>query len=96
MDNLRSYAKGTSLTSRAPWGIFVRARALCPDGKVRACKPAITADSFFSIPARVSYKGKTVSGFITFTCDSGLTTGPEEHIVFIPRGKNASLFPVTA
>jgi hypothetical protein len=40
--------------------------ALCEDGKRRtATITADDADTYFTIPARVSAKGKTVAGFIT-------------------------------
>lgn len=46
-------------------GIYVGGRALCSDGKVRRIKRiAPTPDTFFSIPASVVYRGKTVSGFV--------------------------------
>lgn len=60
------YAAGTSITHSYPWGLYVTARVLCPDGKVRQVnKIAQTADTFFSVPAQVKAKGKSVSGYIT-------------------------------
>jgi hypothetical protein len=41
-----------------------RFRAICPDGKVRTARPTAEADTMFSIPARVSAHGRTVSGFV--------------------------------
>lgn len=45
---------------------FVAGRALCPDGKIRQLKRiSISADTFFSIPASVTVRGKTVAGFVS-------------------------------
>lgn len=62
----REYANGTYLLNTMPWGIYVGGAALCADGKVRRLKRiAQTADTAFSVPASVTVKGKTVSGFVT-------------------------------
>ena len=39
--------------------------AQCEDGRVRAFRYSGEADTFFSCPARVSVRGRTVSGFVT-------------------------------
>jgi hypothetical protein len=39
--------------------------ALCEDGVRRTATVTGEADTFFSVPARVSAKGKTVSGFLS-------------------------------
>lgn len=68
--NTTHYAYGTSITQSYPFGIYVSAYALCPDGRVRKVKRiAQTADSFFSIPASIKYKGKTVAGHLYFSND---------------------------
>lgn len=36
----------------------------CPDGKLRLCKLGIP-DTFYTIPARMSIRGKTVAGFVS-------------------------------
>lgn len=60
-----SYANGTYLQYTVPFGLYVGAAALCPDGKVRKVKRiASTPDTYFSIPASVTYKGKTVAGYL--------------------------------
>ncbi len=92
MFNQRTYAKGTWTQQRQPWGIFTRAKAVCPDGKARIVRLAACAGSFFSVPARLSYKGKTVSGFISFASDSGLSTDPEQWVKFTPTGKHKDIF----
>lgn len=75
----RNYARETFIdTADGPFmGNMVRARAMCIDGVVRAVRPSFDgiADSFFSIPATCTIKGKAVSGFITFATErSGLST----------------------
>lgn len=70
MVETRNYAYGTSVTVRMPWGLFVKGRAVCPDGKVRAIRLSDCADTFFSIPASVKYRGKTVAGYATFNEDA--------------------------
>lgn len=47
--------------------------ALCPDGVRRTARPSWdgVADTFFSIPARVSAKGTTVSGYVTIETVGG-------------------------
>jgi hypothetical protein len=68
----RSYGAGTSVTQSFPWGMFVSARVLCTDGVVRTVKRiSPTADTCFSIPASVTVKGKTVSGYVTFETMGG-------------------------
>jgi hypothetical protein len=89
------YADGTSLEFSQPWGHSCKGRALCPDGKVRAFRGG-TADTFFSIPARVSAKGTTVAGFVTVETRDGYTTATEDDpavVKFVPYkyGKNYGL-----
>lgn len=80
----REHANGTSITTQTTWSGYVRARALCPDGKVRATtRLGPSADTFFSVPAAVKAHGRTVSGFITI--------GDDDAVVFTPTGKNADL-----
>ena len=55
----------TWLQTVGPWGIPEKARVLCADGVYRIARTAQTANTFFSLPARVQVRGKTVSGFIT-------------------------------
>lgn len=94
----REYAYGTYLLCRMPWSTYVGARALCPDGKVRNVKRiSICADTFFSVPASVSYKGKTVTGYITVATKSGSSFATDDdpgYVKFIPysKGKNGHIF----
>ena len=55
----------TYLEHYGPWGIPCKARVLCSDGIYRIARTAQTADTWFSLPARVTVKGKTVSGYVT-------------------------------
>lgn len=94
----RHYGKGTFLVQSFPWGGFHSGRALCPDGQVRALKRiSETSDTFFSIPAAVAVRGRTVSGYVTFATDSGSTfetpTDPK-YLEFRPYryGKNCDAF----
>ena len=50
-----------------PCGLYFRTghRLLCSDGKVRAAELAQTANTFFSVPAKVRVHGKWVSGYYT-------------------------------
>lgn len=88
----RDYDRGTYVLTRMPWGCFVRGKAICPDGKARAVRLAITADTFFSIPASVLFRGKRVAGFITFAED-----GDERWVEFrvIFGRKNSGAFQGT-
>ena len=55
----------TWLETTGPWDIPYRARVLCADGHYRTAYTAQSADTWFSLPARVKVKGKTVSGYVT-------------------------------
>lgn len=75
MRETRNYACDTSLTVTYPWGLYVAGRALCADGKVRTLKRiAQTADTFFSVPASVTVKGRTVAGYISIQTRAGFDT----------------------
>lgn len=54
------------LTTGGMWHIAYGARhVLCPDGKRRYARIIGQPDTFFSQPASVCYRGKTVHGYIT-------------------------------
>lgn len=72
-----TYADGTELTFSQPWGFSCHGRALCPDGQVRAFR-GTTADTFFSIPARVSAGGTTVAGYVTVETREGYSTATDD------------------
>lgn len=63
---------------------------LCPDSKRRTAILAGQPDTFFSQPARVKVKGKTVTGFITSFGDAN---GRRDY-KFIPNlyNKNCDVF----
>lgn len=93
------YALGTHITYNLPFGIRVKAAALCPDGVVRSvCNLSATADSFMSVPAavRIRYRGRrlTISGYITIESVRGFLTPSDDDplvVKFVPfsGGKNA-------
>jgi hypothetical protein len=86
MGDHMEYAKGTSLHFSQPWGLTCRGKALCPDGKVRAFR-GNSADTYFSIPARVSARGTTVSGYVTVESVQGFSTVTEDDpavVKFVP------------
>ena len=67
MMQTREYGKGTFLRQSFPWGLFHGGKAMCADGKARMlARISMTADTWFSIPAAVKARGKTVSGYVTF------------------------------
>lgn len=73
------------------WKIPTKVKnCLCPDGKRRTVKITGQATTYFSIPASVKYKGKSISGFIT----GRETEKLEKDFEFIPYsyGKNGHLF----
>jgi hypothetical protein len=54
------------LEQRYPWGLYAGGSAICPDGKVRRLKwISETPDTFFSIPASITVKNVSVSGYVT-------------------------------
>lgn len=70
------------------WQIPYKASGvICPDGKRRTVRLSDEADTFWTMPARLSYKGTTVSGFVT-AVDDIFDCGQQ----FIPTGKNQDLF----
>lgn len=70
----RKYGEGTYLTQSFPWGVYVGGRAKCSDGKVRTLsRIAQTADTFFSVPATVKVKGRSVAGYISLSDEEVVT-----------------------
>lgn len=66
--------------SRGPWMQLIKVKhCLCPDGERRTATITGQPDTAFTVPARIKYKGKTVSGFVM----SGLTA-EEGDMRFIP------------
>lgn len=81
---------GTYLESFGPWNIPVRALVTCSDGKRRIARTAQSADTWFSLPARVSVKGKTVSGYVTSDSDAD----PQGYVfIAYTYGKNYTALP---
>ena len=68
MSNTARKFKGkTWVNVTMPWGLHPRTghRLLCADGVIRAAELAPTADTFFSVPASIRIKGKSISGYAT-------------------------------
>ena len=85
MLNTTEHSNGTSVTYRMPWGVYVSAMVLCPDGKVRKTKRiAQTADTFFSVPCSVRAYGKTVAGYLTTNYLNTDNNSTETVVRFIP------------
>ena len=61
------HAEGTWIESEEPYDGLRRARAIFPDGKARIVRLALTADTFFTIPAR---DGKGSSGVVCIADNS--------------------------
>ncbi|SRR5258706_9432429 len=72
------------------WQIPYKAlNILCPDGIYRTARITAEADTFFTIPAQVQVRGKTVTGFISHRHDQ-----PEDEMYFWGFGPNmAAFFP---
>jgi hypothetical protein len=97
---LKLYADDTWLASEGFAGGMSRGRALCSDGKVRAVRfpRGGHADTFFSVPAIVSVKGKTVTGFVSVSSREGFDTPTEldpavVKFTAVKYGKNGGLLP---
>jgi len=69
----------THITRCPPWDTNARNghAVLCSDGIIRACTLAATADTFFSTPASIRIKGKSVSGYVTVTAKDDMSTDTE-------------------
>lgn len=94
---IRSYAKGTYLQYTMPWGLYVGAAALCPDGVVRKVKRiSETPDTYSTIPASVTVKGKTVAGYLKLhnVAHPFDAIAFKDAVVFIPYSyrKNGNIF----
>lgn len=94
----------TDLPTNPPtmFGDPSRVRAICSDGTVRTVRLSpLGADTFFSIPGRVSVRGKTVSGYLTRETADGWTTETDGDpavwkFVAYTNGRNAGMLPVGA
>lgn len=76
---------------------FKAAKALCPDGTVRALrfKSGGIADTYWTVPASVQYKQCTVTGYMTIQTVQGFTC-PDDNdpmvVKFFPTGKYKGIF----
>jgi hypothetical protein len=72
---------------------------MCSDGRVRTVKRiANTADTFFSVPAAVTVRGKSVAGYVTVECVSGSSVETDDDpavakFVAVTYGRNHELLP---
>lgn len=95
----RKYSHGTYLTVEYPWGVYHGGRVMCSDGRVRALKRiATTADTFFSVPASVAVRGRTVAGYVTVECVSGSSVETDDDpavakFVAVTYGRNHDALP---
>jgi len=96
----REYALGTYLTmDDLPFSGYIGGRAICSDGRARNLKRiAFSADTFFSVPAAVTIKGKTVSGYVSVETCEGFSTDTNEDPAVVKfhaylYGKNHMLLP---
>lgn len=96
----REYALGTYLgMDDSPFSGYINGRAICSDGRVRNLKRiAFTADTFFSVPASVTVKGKTVAGYVLVeTCEGWTTPSDDDPAVVKFRAyiyrKNHEILP---
>ncbi len=84
-----SESRKTYIETAGPWSVNVNAAVECPDGIIRKVKRiAIEADMYFSIPAAIHYKGKTVTGFVT----GGNCDNPEYRFIPYKYRKNGWIF----
>lgn len=97
----REIVTGQLRRSRSPWGAQTGSvyAVLCSDGKVRHATVTAEADSFWTLPARVSVRGKTVTGYLYV--DEWPNGYGAEHVgdsrvyKFTPNGwmRNARMLP---
>lgn len=81
----RSYAYGTALhVTRGGFGQNVAADVICADGKLRRTNHlSAHADTFFSTGASVKVRGHNITGFITMSTKSGLSTATPDDPAFL-------------
>ena len=97
------YARGTELRcSTSEAGGFIGGRALCSDGRTRAlARISPYGDTFFSVPAAVKVKGRTVTGFVMVETLEGWSVATDSDpaaVKFIAYkyGRNAGVLPAGA
>lgn len=89
--NTSNGINGTWAQTWQPWGKYIKARVMCPDGKVRNTNwISETADTFFSVPCsvpvRLNGKRTSVSGYMTV--NDSVEGGTEYQFVPYTYGKN--------
>ncbi len=91
---------GARMISHGVWQLAIRCeRALCSDGIRRNIQITGAPDTFYSIPGRVTVKGKTVTGFVMTYEPDALDPPIDESLPtdykFIANsyGKNGAILP---
>lgn len=67
-------------------------KVLCSDGKVRTAVATADADSFYTIPSRVSVRGRTVTGSV-YSRGNLDETGPLYRFTAYSYRRNADALP---
>jgi hypothetical protein len=90
----RSLGK-TRVVQSFPWGLYNRSghRLLCSDGIIRAAELSASADTFFSVPAKVRVKGRWISGYMTCETADGSSVGPPDCYSFRRHTCHADALP---
>lgn len=89
-----SLSRKTFIETQGPWQLPCNARLLCPDGVCRLVKRiAITPTTMWTLPATITYKGKTVSGAMLCPSDDYcIPDNMKNEYRFVPYGKNRDIF----
>lgn len=89
-----SLSRKTFIETFGPWQLPCNAKVLCPDGICRLVKRlVITPTTMWTLPATITYKGKTVSGALLGPSDEcHLPDDMKNEYRFIPYGKNRDIF----
>ena len=77
---------------RGFWGTPYKAQAECSDGVMRMVQITGAADTFFSIPARLSFRKTTIAGFVSWHNDHDTDTQTLRFYPYKYR-KNHNLLP---
>jgi len=88
----------TYITRTMPWGLNLKHghRLLCADGVIRAARLAESPDTFFSTPASIRIKGRTITGYMSVEGIDQLSTCDRSQTVFAFRphvGQDAPYWP---
>ena len=80
-----------------PWGAQTGTayRVLCSDGKIRTAVATAEADTFYTIPARVTVRGRTITGSVYHRGMDwdGPADGPRYAFSAYTYRKNGAILP---